>query len=502
MDTLIYKQAWMLLLKQENEMISKMKGISRMSKHCYAIGGRINFNQDNISLCHGIDIGDQVIWRVSEGVPFTYSLYNERISQMIASNQTDKAICAGCSNLIECVNAPSIIDIVTINPMNFCQCRCVYCGNFWRDHKSLYNPLQIIKEFIIEGLIAKNCLFDWGGGEPTISDVFEELFLFLLENGYMQRVNTNAYNMSELVYNNLDNDLVSLRISLDSGNSETYFKTKGKDVFDQVIDNIKKYRTKTDNIVLKYVVTNTNSSEESIQDFVELANSIRIKAICIDTEMYSFGKADYKGMLSFTENELNAAKLLQKRAHEIGVNVQIGYVWTAQNPLVPSRDFNQIKNLKELIDENEKYKIPDVMPGFNLRRNNDFINDIYPVVLPSLEFFIANYKDKKIVLYGAGNNGEALLPVLQGFGFQIVCCCDKNKVGQRLNEFIIRDINDIVDSINDDTVVLLTPYYSRDIVIDFNEHNYYQLKNRLLYIDSNRYCKPVLDSISGNGADF
>jgi len=311
----------------------------------------------------------------------------------------------------------------------------------------------------------------------------------------MQRVNTNAIYMSDIVYNHLDNELVSLRISLDSGNAETYLNTKGRSLFDRVVKNISAYREKTENILLKYVVTNTNSNEQSITDFVELADRLSIKAVCIDTEMYSFGKENYRGLLRFTSDELAAARLLQNLAHKKGLNVQIGYVWTAQNSLIPSRDFNHIKSISELIEENETYKLPETLPDFNNINNAVFSKGIIPKVLSSFEIIVSSLKDKKVVLYGAGNNGKKLLSVLKRYGIKVNCFCDKAKAGQVIDGVEVKNIHDIKDDIGDDVIVILTPFRSREIVAEFNKENLYQLKDCLYYIDDIRYSDRVLEEI-------
>ena len=243
------------------------------------------------------------------------------------------------------------------------------------------------------------------------------------------------------------------------------------------------------------MITNTNSNEQSIIDFVELAGRLNIKAICVDTEMYSFGKENYRGLLRFTEDELTAAKLLQNKAHKKGLHVQIGYVWTAQNSLIPSRDFNHIKSISELIEENETYTLPETLPEFNNRNNRVFYNDIIPTVLSSFEIVLSCMKDKKVVLYGAGNNGKKILSVLKRYGFDVICFCDKAKAGQVVEGVEVRNIHDIKDSIDDDTIVILTPFFSREIVAEFNKDNLYQLKNHLYYIEDIRYSDRVLKEI-------
>lgn len=464
-----------------------------MARQCYAIGGRINFNYDTVSLCHGIDIGDRVIWRYGCDGEFSPEYYKASIKEVIEKNQMDSPLCYGCSNLIEEAETPEKIEIITINPMYYCQNRCIYCGNFRGERKSLYDPLPMIQAFIDEGMIADNCLFDWGGGEPTASDDFERIFLFLLQNGYMQRVNTNAVIISDVLKNHLDNCLVSLRISLDAGNRAAFLATKGCDKFRQVVDNIRIYREKTKNLLLKYVITNSNSDEQSIRDFIDLAVQLNIKAICIDTDMLSYGWDEYPDLLRFTEKELGAAHLLRNLARENKINVQIGYVWTARDNSVPSRDFNHIAEIGELISSDESYVLPKELSDFHRKRNAQF--RIMPTILASFETLYGLLRDKKIVLYGAGNNGRKLLKALRRFQIPVACFCDKAKAGCTMDGVEVRDMESVLEKLDDNTVVIITPYKVRDILREFDEKNYTGLMGHLYYIDEFRYGDRVLEEM-------
>lgn len=464
-----------------------------MARHCYAIGGRINFNYDTVSLCHGIDIGDQIIWKYGCDGEFTPEYYKASINEIVKKNQTDIPLCFGCSNLIEGGNNLKRIETITINPMHYCQNRCIYCGSFRGERKSLYDPLPMIQAFIEEDMISDTCLFDWGGGEPTVSDDFERIFLFLLQNKYMQRINTNAIVVNDVLKEHLENDLVSLRISLDAGNRTAFLSTKGRDKFQQVVENIKIYRKKTKNLLLKYVVTNSNSDEQSIRDFIRLAVNLDIKAICIDTDMFSYGWEGYSGLLRFTEKELKAAHLLQDLANENRINVQIGYVWTARDNGTPSRDFNHIDKISELINSNESYTLLEELSAFHKKRNAEF--SIMPVVLASFETLYRLLKNKKIVLYGAGNNGRKLLKVLRRFRLPVTCFCDKAKIGYSIDGVEVKSMETVLEGLNDNMAVIITPYKVRDILHEFQEKKYIDLIGHLYYIDEFRYGDRVLEEM-------
>lgn len=464
-----------------------------MAKHCYAIGGRINFNEYDIRLCHGIDIEDKIIWKYDCGEDFTPEFYLKKAEELDKLNQQEHPICEGCSNLIEGETKTDKIEVITFNTTGFCQNKCIYCNSFDGEVKEVYHPFPIIKEFMKAGLIADNCLFDWGGGEPVLSDNFEEMFLFLLEHGYMQRVNTNAVKLSNVVLNHLDENLVSLRISIDSGNADTFLATKGRDLFVQVVENIREYSQRTENIVLKYVITNSNSDKKSIEDFVKLAVGLGIKTICIDTEMISFGRRNYKGLLRFTEKELEAAHLLKKSAQEARLKVQIGYVWTAQNNKIPSRDFNNIRKISELHESNETYSIPENLYPLHIDKMKVYKNGIIPIVLAGFETLLHEISKKKVILYGAGKNCCQLYKYLRMYDINVIAVCDKHKQGQFFEGFCIQDIQEVLNKVDENTCMLITPYCAREIVIEFNENNYVQLKGKVYFIDSNRYSKKVLE---------
>lgn len=462
-------------------------------KNCYAIGGRINLNEETISLCHGIDVGDYVIWECDNDSVFNSDYYCSAVTELRRNNQTCGSRCCGCSNLIEGELPKDKIEIITINPMNYCQNRCAYCPNFQGDIVEKYDLFLIIENLIQNDMLAENCLFDWGGGEPTLSPSFEKLFLYIQKRGYMQRVNTNAIKFSDVLRDNLNENLVSMRFSLDSGDEETFLRVKGRNVFNQVIKNIKEYRKRTKNIVLKYVINCLNSDMSCTHNFVDLAKSIGIKTICVDAELNSFGWKDYKGLLRFTKKELDAAHDLCDYAKAQGLNVQIGYVWTAQNIKVPSRDFNSIKRIDELNNSFEKYEIPRDLLPLHKEKNSIYTSDIYADPLSSIESLLHQMKDKRVVLYGAGKNGKRLLNVLKKNGLVVSEICDKEKANQVLDGYCIVSVADMLSHIDENTRVIITPFEGRAIVQEFNENKYIELRDKLYHIESYRYSDRTME---------
>jgi hypothetical protein len=309
----------------------------------------------------------------------------------------------------------------------------------------------------------------------------------------MQRVNTNAIKLSDVLRDNLNEDLVSMRFSLDSGDEETFLRVKGRNVFNQVIKNIKEYRKRTNNIVLKYVINCLNSDMSCTHNFVNLAKSIGIKTICVDAELNSFGWKDYKGLLRFTKKELDAAHDLCDYAKAQGLNVQIGYVWTAQNIKVPSRDFNSIKRIDELNNSFEKYEIPRDLLPLHKEKNSIYTSGIYANPISSIESLLYQMKDKRVVLYGAGKNGKRLLNVLKKNGLVVSEICDKEKSNQVLDGYCIVSVADMLSHIDKNTRVIITPFEGRAIVQEFNENGYIELRDKLYHIESYRYSDRTME---------
>ncbi len=456
-------------------------------KNCYAIGGRVNLNEATISLCHGIDVGDYVIWEYDSKTAFNAAYYINAVNNLRSLNQDEGSKCCGCSNLIDGEPKKEKLEIITINLMNYCQNRCVYCPNFQGEISERYDPFPIIKDLIESGMVSDNCLFDWGGGEPTLCPSFEKLFLYIHECGYMQRVNTNAIKMNDMLRAHLDKDLVSLRFSLDAGDAETFLRVKGRNLFSQVVGNIKEYRAETDNIVMKYVVNCLNSDISSTHKFVELVKDIGINTVCIDAELNSFGWQDYEGLLRFTDKELAAACELRRYAKEQGLNVQIGYVWTAQNEAVPSRDFNLINRICELNEPYEKYMIPDELLPLHKIKNSIYTHGIYAELISSMESLLYQMHGKRIFLYGAGRNGRNLLQSIRHNGLDVSGVYDKNKAGQHFDSYVVGSVSEMLKDTDDDTRIIITPFDAKSIVKEFNEKNFTELRDKLYHIEAHRY---------------
>jgi MoaA/NifB/PqqE/SkfB family radical SAM enzyme len=297
---------------------------------CPALGGRINFNPTCVSFCHGTCVGDRVI---QNGIDDTISpgLYIDSVYRHIEANQVERAHCAGCLNLVRQKFRFNGITFITICTSNYCNSKCVYCDAHEDEERSVYNPVPFLKSFIDGGLVNPNCLFDYGGGEPTINRHFEETFRFLSERKYRQRVNTNSIRFSEYVAEAVKNGLCSVRTSVDSGTRETYLAMKGVDFFDQVWDSLRKYRMAGEDVLVKYILVSRNANRKDVDGFIDRCLGCGIRNIVIDVEQVSYTAIHNRGPFFFGEEELAVARYFEEEAARRGLNAAIGAMWGIGN---------------------------------------------------------------------------------------------------------------------------------------------------------------------------
>lgn len=102
-------------------------------------------------------------------------------------------------------------------------------------------------------------------------------------------------------------------------------------------------------------------------------------------------------------------------------------------------------------------------------------------------------KGKRVILYGAGKNGERLLESLRKNGLGVSGICDKEKGGQVLGEYKIISVEEMLSRIDEDTRIIITPFDGRSIVKELNEKEYTKLRGRLYHIEAHRYSDRTME---------
>lgn len=286
---------------------------------CDEIGGRINYDGNGYSFCHFFEVDIQKM--ECQDLILTPELYDKEIERMVKRNANEDAPCRSCSRCRERENVSSKVTFVTINTSKYCNSNCVYCNSYGVEGEGT-NPLQSMKMFKQENRFADNCLFDWGGGEPTLNPFFEECVNWVFANGYKQRINTNGILFSEATYKALKGKKASLRLSIDAGSKKVFQRVKGHCYYDEVWENIKKYCEVSDEVYVKYNIFHFNSEQEEADIFLDRCKEAGVKHIYVEAEHYSYGQNINVGPLYFGEKELAFAHYLFDKAKR-GFDVEV-----------------------------------------------------------------------------------------------------------------------------------------------------------------------------------
>ena len=116
-----------------------------------------------------------------------------------------------------------------------------------------------------------------GGGEPTVHPDFHRIVDYGYQNNvYLGLITNGTVDISQSI-----NKFSWVRISLDSSNREEYIVEKGRNVFDKVMANLKKYAEIRDNrkcfLGIGYVLTKRNYSD--IDNIVEQLDMLGVDYI-------------------------------------------------------------------------------------------------------------------------------------------------------------------------------------------------------------------------------
>ncbi len=265
---------------------------------------------------------------------FRFNEYINNIDNIMQQNQKENAVCKGCKffekQIVPNFPKEKNITFFTINHFTKCNSNCIYCGIRRKTEDIKYNLLPIIKQMVKNKIINDSCLFNWGGGEPTICSEFEEIANFLHKNKLRQAINSSGIEFSNTILEGLKDGLMSIQISPDAGTEETYKKIKRQNNFNKVWENIEKYAQFPDMLFVKYIFFSWNANENDVKLFIQKCINAKVKNIVIDCESNSannpkspFGKIN--------EEIIQLAILMKKLAIQNNINYQISYQWNEKH---------------------------------------------------------------------------------------------------------------------------------------------------------------------------
>jgi MoaA/NifB/PqqE/SkfB family radical SAM enzyme len=267
--------------------------VSENTYYCVDLEQNINFDHDKIAPCCPALLYTQY---APPSIPYNggeFPLQNflNMREQVKKDIQNGTSPCLKCLNLVKekPIKNTYLFHTITINHFKYCNARCSYC-DFWipsnqEKYKTKYKLYEILQCIFKNNLMDPQGLIVWGGGEPTIYEEFPKIINLLISKKIQTMVNTNCIVFSQPLYDAIHQNCATMQLSLDCGDKETYIKIKGRDKFNDVIANLKKYATpSTNNITLKYIINDTNNSTDQIIKFLDISKNLKIFTVNLSSE--------------------------------------------------------------------------------------------------------------------------------------------------------------------------------------------------------------------------
>ena len=210
---------------------------------------------------------------------------NELIEKI---NKGEKTDCYGCP-LLEKAEWKKVedekFDHISIEHHAKCNMRCRYCSDTYYGGKlAKYDIQKSLNELITNNKIRDDVQVAWGGGEPTIVKDFNKIIELVNKKikPKSQRFFSNAINYSEIIAELMKKNEATLTTSVDAGSIETFKLVRKVNQYEKVLKNLKKYYEKSpNNLIIKYILTEDNSSISEIESFVK------------DMKKYGLSKANF-----------------------------------------------------------------------------------------------------------------------------------------------------------------------------------------------------------------
>lgn len=163
-----------------------------------------------------------------------------------------------------------------IDISNKCMLNCSFCMyKEYRKNNNVNLDKEIYRKLLYElkEIGVKSITFT-GGGEPLMNPDFNDMFLSAKILGFEIGLITNGVKLNEVKNPDM---FKFIRVSLDSSDSITYHRIKGRFEFNNIINNIEEAIEKNAKIGLSYVVCRDNKRGISMAEY--LAEKLKVKYI-------------------------------------------------------------------------------------------------------------------------------------------------------------------------------------------------------------------------------
>lgn len=202
-------------------------------------------------------------------------------------------MCDGCKDLYEgWWSKEKKIKKLVIGFSYRCNLCCIYCiqspgrdryKNISEIEKKFSEMFVMLVRLLEEtGLVDSEMEIQWAGGEFSINP--ERKKLMEIMGKYSVNIATNGVIYDSDISKLIARSNSGINVSLDAGTRETYKKVKGRDVFSQVTETLRRYHNEGGHMTLKYIVLKENCFKEDFDGFLDLCEELQPECVQINRD--------------------------------------------------------------------------------------------------------------------------------------------------------------------------------------------------------------------------
>ena len=276
-----------LVKKMPPERIRFLEADLEYRKGCEFLGNHVLYRDTSISPC--CSTGQGPIVNAAGSVDARLKLWEHYTTKLIDAVQHGGSPnnCQKCHLLTDGFWRKSIkLNSFTFevnNLTDICNFRCIYCrsakhldeSKVSTENYDVYNVLKELSE--LPQYNTEELSIRFGNGEINANERFDEIIELFNKTNWKMNLYSNCSIYKEQISELMEKGRVrSLITSIDAGTRETFHKVKQRDMFDKVVENLKKYPLDKTHFVIKYVfLDGVNDNETDVDGFYKIAKETK-----------------------------------------------------------------------------------------------------------------------------------------------------------------------------------------------------------------------------------
>jgi hypothetical protein len=254
---------------------------------CAELEAGLRLGQEGLHACQLGPFSAPIYWtaeQLASQVITREMLIDKRRALFDALNRGDPTIaCTSCKMVVEKPEDQVRFDQlghVDYAVTTLCNLRCNYCAYTVEDNfkKGKYDGLKVLELFGPED-VRWEAAVDFNGGEPTLLKDFARHLDYFRSRRVRVFLFTNGVRFHPAVIEGLEDGTITWAcISLDTGTAPNFKRMKGRDNFDEVVANVKRYadaaRRGKGNVSFKYIFCEDNCGDDDIAGFVKACETV------------------------------------------------------------------------------------------------------------------------------------------------------------------------------------------------------------------------------------